>query len=286
MKHPNALRLSLLALSVALASAPILGRAAPVPTENTVASYQKAAEAGDAEAMLKLAVAYRDGKGIKHDNGLFAFWCGKAAQLGNPDAMYQLAEMYDNGYRVSEDRVKAFQWYKMAADAGHIDSMVRLASIYFYSDEGIEKDVAKAVMWYKKAADLGSPDAMYGLGVAYKKGQGVPKNEAQALSWYKSASEKGHPVALRELASAYRTGFGGLQQNFKMAESLDAQYHKLDFFGEKFKVTSQVQVFEVYKLAAQKGDITAMEAVAFGYETGQGAKKNNKMAEEIGRAHV
>ncbi len=65
MNTPKPFPLPILALAIVLASTPILGCADLAPTENTVASYQKAADAGDDAAMVRLGQMSKPSKVIK-----------------------------------------------------------------------------------------------------------------------------------------------------------------------------------------------------------------------------
>jgi TPR repeat protein len=57
-----------------------------------LAWYQKAAEAGNAEAMYRLVVAYRDGEGVAKDPAQARRWFQKAAEAGNGVAKYHLSQ--------------------------------------------------------------------------------------------------------------------------------------------------------------------------------------------------
>lgn len=52
------------------------------------------AEAGDADAMYEIALAFKEGNGTSRDLGRFFEWINKSANAGNPDAMIELALAY------------------------------------------------------------------------------------------------------------------------------------------------------------------------------------------------
>ena len=61
------------------------------------ATFEKAAAAGDADAMLGLVTIYRHGQGAKPQPDQAAAWCQKAAALDRADAMCLLGQMYIDG---------------------------------------------------------------------------------------------------------------------------------------------------------------------------------------------
>src|SRR3954470_10681335 len=81
----------------------------------SIASLQKEAEAGDAEAQTKLGIAYRDGIGVRTDDDKAVTWLRKAAEQGNPAAENALGVQYHTGRGVPKDLEQAFQWYKKSA---------------------------------------------------------------------------------------------------------------------------------------------------------------------------
>jgi hypothetical protein len=95
----------------------------------------------------------------------------KAADAGNADAMVGLGVLYENGQGVAQDYAKAREWYQKAADAGNADAMNNLGLLY-QKGQGVTQDYAKAREWYQKAADAGDPIAMDNLGVLYRDGPG------------------------------------------------------------------------------------------------------------------
>lgn len=87
----------------------------------TLESEEKAAAAGDANAVYYLGVLYETdtlGFEVKQDYQQARQWFEKAAAAGNANAMDKLGDVYDAGEGVPQDYQQAHQWYEKAAAAG------------------------------------------------------------------------------------------------------------------------------------------------------------------------
>lgn len=71
--------------------------------QERVAKLIKDAEAGDADAQHKLAIAYRFGKGVPKDDAKAVEWLQKAAEQGNDGAQHNLGVVYDFGQGVPKE---------------------------------------------------------------------------------------------------------------------------------------------------------------------------------------
>ena len=93
--------------------------------------YEKAANAGSAEAMLKLAYCAEDGKGCPKDDKKAIGWYVKAAQAKNGNAMYLLGYFYWKGLMgLKRSQDKAYEMFKNAKANGctisNIDDWMRI----------------------------------------------------------------------------------------------------------------------------------------------------------------
>lgn len=105
----------------------------------------KAAEDGDADAMIKLARFYWEGEnGFPHDRGAASHWYELAARAGHPEGMYQLAEILRWGEGRVPDKAAAEQWYRAAAERGHEKARNWLVHAY-HTGDGTVKDHQAAV---------------------------------------------------------------------------------------------------------------------------------------------
>jgi TPR repeat protein len=148
------------------------------------------ADAGDARAQARLALAYLRGQGSAADANAALLWCMSAARAGNPVAQYLLGALYQQGDHVSADPVQAANWFSRAAEKGNLKAMHNLA-IAYAQGQGIAKDEVKAAEWFTRAAERGYVDSAFDLAVLYERGEGVPQDLRQALKWYGIAAFAG-----------------------------------------------------------------------------------------------
>ena len=81
--------------------------------------FESAAEQGHDEAQYYLGLCYAKGFGVKKDMDKAFEWYGKAAEKGNAKAMLDLAVYcYAEGKGVKNDEQKAFELIQKAADKG------------------------------------------------------------------------------------------------------------------------------------------------------------------------
>ena len=141
------------------------------------------ADAGDAQAQAKLALAYLKGDGVAEDKSAAARWSASAADAGVPVAQYLLGAL-------SDDKARAFQLFAQAAAKGNLKAMHNLA-IAYAQGAGTQKDETKAAEWFARAAERGYVDSAFDLAVLYERGEGVPQDLKQAMKWYAIAAFTG-----------------------------------------------------------------------------------------------
>jgi localization factor PodJL len=161
-------------------------QAAQTPLHKTMAL----ADAGDARAQARLALAYLRGQGSAADANAALLWCQSAARAGNPVAQYLLGALYQQGDHVAADPAQAAAWFSHAAEKGNLKAMHNLA-IAYAQGLGLAKDEAKAAEWFTRAAERGYIDSAFDLAVLYERGEGVPQDLRQALKWYGIAAFAG-----------------------------------------------------------------------------------------------
>src|SRR6185312_12993776 len=140
----------------------VLANGASAATENGVAHRRAAqsplarvtalADAGDATAQAKLALAYLKGDGVAADPAAALRWSRAAAEGGQPIAQYLMGSFYREGAGLQGNRVPA--------------------------------DADAAFRWFDAAASKGNLKAMHNLAIAYAEGLGTDKNEGRAAEWF------------------------------------------------------------------------------------------------------
>lgn len=138
------------------------------------------AEQGHPRAQVRLAYIYDQARYYKEA----LHWYRKAAEAGNTEAAIGLAVMYAAGDGTEPDPVAAGQWMRRAADSGEVRAMVAIADAYERGTLGLEVDAQEAVHWYTRAAESGSRSAGQRLSAAYTRGElGLPQDVEAAQRW-------------------------------------------------------------------------------------------------------
>ena len=122
-------------------------------------------------------------------------WFQRAADAGDAEAMTKLGALYVNDKKEAQAR----GWFQKAAEAGNAEAMTELGVLYQFGQGGVARDYAQARRWYQKAADGGSPQGMFDLGYLYEQGLGVAGDYAQARRWYQKAADAGNAQAKEAL---------------------------------------------------------------------------------------
>ena len=81
---------------------------------SNAADYMSAAEKGDADNQVKLAMSYMKGEGVPQDYAKGVEWLQKAAAQDNGDALHYLGILYKNGTLVELNKVKAIELFNKA----------------------------------------------------------------------------------------------------------------------------------------------------------------------------
>jgi TPR repeat protein len=117
-----------------------------------MALYETAAEAGSAEAQVRLAYLLD----YAEDNEQAVRWYRAAAAQEYPEGIAGLAGMYAKGEGVAQDSSQALELFEKAGEAGHEGSVRILISAYEMGELGVEKDATQAAYWREKQASLAS----------------------------------------------------------------------------------------------------------------------------------
>lgn len=152
--------------------------------------YQKAAQAGDSEANLRLGDLYFTGDGgIRNLQEAFKYY-RNAAQLKNPKAYFKMGYCYERGHGIGQNNQEAARWYQRGVEAGDLNSIANMARFY-ENGVGIDKDLEKAAALYRDAAEQGEPFSQISLGSLYRAGLGVKKDLVEAYKWTSMATSRG-----------------------------------------------------------------------------------------------
>jgi len=184
---------------------------APSSSASLIAQLERAAEAGDVHAQLKLGKAYRDGDGMPQNDVLAFQWLRKAAEQGDPDAENDLGILYGIGKGVEQDKQEAVRWYSKAAKQGNAKGMFNLGAAY-YNGDGVDTDDTASYAWFLLANEAGDhqaqeavrraesenkdpAEAFMKIAQMYDLGTELPKDSKEALRWCRKAGDAGNAEA-------------------------------------------------------------------------------------------
>jgi TPR repeat protein len=104
------------------------GNGLPKDPEQAVRWYRKAAEAGDAPSMTRLAAALAKGRGVKKDEAQATMWYSEATKKQEPEAEYQVGMLLIKGKGgYAQDEKTGLEWLRRAASHGHVAAREELA---------------------------------------------------------------------------------------------------------------------------------------------------------------
>ncbi len=175
-----------------------------------------------------------------------------------PNNMYAMGNLYLLGAGVSKNFATAMYWYEKSADGGNIGAMSICA--YYYSEL---KDYTKTLFWIEKL--INSIDDkelkiqnMINISIMYTRGLvgtgGTTQNYDKAIYWIERAIENGYDITA-DVEKA--TDFAKLYEK-------NQNYGKARYWYEK---------------SADKGDTTALFALANIYRHGFGVTTNMEIAQ-------
>lgn len=98
--------------------------AAGVPQDDAQARQwtERAAVAGNRNAMHNLGLMYAEGRGGEQNDQMAAQWFERAAQLGATDSQFNLAVLYEQGRGVPQSLADAYAWYRIAERTGDVEA--------------------------------------------------------------------------------------------------------------------------------------------------------------------
>jgi TPR repeat protein len=181
---------------------------------------QLAVEGGCAEALFSLGEEF-----FKKKDYPAAFSCfEKAAENGNAAAMINLGHFYAAGrFGVKQDFERARMLYEKALESGGnkaAEALFELGNVCLVRRGDYEKEAFK---YYKAALNLGYVNALNNLGICYEKGLGVPVDRQKALECFQNAASLGSATGYANLGRYYQYGYGVVEKNPKKARELYEQ---------------------------------------------------------------
>ena len=174
---------------------------------------QKAADQGDLNSTLMLAILYLDDPSGEPNYTKARELFVKAADQGDPQSQFMLGQMSQTGTGVEIDLVQAAEWFAKGAALNHPASLTALALMQQAGQGGLEPDPEQAYALLKRAGDQGFTEAHFHMANAHRTGTGVEQSNSRAVSLYHKASVRNHTEAQFFLAQAYAAGSGGTRKD-------------------------------------------------------------------------
>lgn len=179
--------------------------------------FQRAAAAGNAEAMGFLGSMYLDGQGTAPDPYLADYWLQKAVHKRDPRGMNARGTAYERGVGRTQSYRWAMYWYEEAAEKGYAPAMSNVARMYMQG-LGVEASPGEALAWYLRAARRGLVDALVDAGKLHEQGLAGTPDREEALRLYREAARKGSARGMVEIGRMYQEG-DGVPQDYAQARS-------------------------------------------------------------------
>ena len=141
----------------------VAGKNTEIRLSQSAKWLQMAAEAGDVDSKLDLAVRYRDGKGCPKDINKAFVLIYEGFEAGRKKRALRLfGEMYRWGNFAKPDHKKANELYAMSANAGYAASICCIGESY-RDGLGVSKNEGEAKRLFELAVKKGSKDAAVAL---------------------------------------------------------------------------------------------------------------------------
>ncbi|MCK4609346.1 MAG: sel1 repeat family protein [Gammaproteobacteria bacterium] len=145
----------------------------------TIHWLQRAAEQGDKEAQIFLAMSYESGGGVARDGHEAARWYA-AASSGDAAEQYRLGDYYAKGKGgLAPNEQMALEWYRKAADSGYAGAQSRCEQMALK----IKSELSETAIPEQRVA-LAQSSAFFGTSVARKGVAGdsaeLPRNLSEA----------------------------------------------------------------------------------------------------------
>jgi TPR repeat protein len=183
------------------------GKFVPANPAKAAYYYEKAAQFGNTEAGVNLAVEYINSNlgGAQVDIARdLAMLEHSGAVVTNGRACYVVGYAYDTGRGLPMDKTKARQCYAQGAVLGEPAAWKNLARMQL-AGEGGAPDHAAAAVWLQKAADAQDGMSCLYLARMYHTGDGVPLDDQKAAALLQKASDLGVEPARLLLKQQNRT---------------------------------------------------------------------------------
>jgi TPR repeat protein len=145
--------------------------------DEAIGLYRKAADAGDARAMVSLGLILESGDGATKDIGAANALYEKAAARGSADGAINLAVALLSGKGIEKNVTRAAQLLRTASQGG---SAIATYDLGVLAQQGSVGKPPEALDFFLKSSSLGDPRGYLAAAILLDEGRGVPKDAAAA----------------------------------------------------------------------------------------------------------
>ena len=295
-----------------LARAYIEGAGVPERPDSARIIYQQLADAGNGEALLKLASYYDDlgdsasaidvlrrsaesgnligmltygeklleGEYLPADTalGLSYYYRAAAKEPESFGVQIAMAQVYLQGLGTAPDTAAAIPYLRKAAGMESGWALSQIGDMYYYGRGGFPHDSDSAWFYYYQASHQDDPRGDYMMGVY----QDLRGNDEGAFSYYASAARNGNRDAYVEVARALQNN-DNPEQAFEMAQQAVEQWQHPEAYMilgyaylKGMGCTADTVLAERYtRKAAEMGSSQAMMNLAAMYNAGVGVEQDS-----------
>lgn len=181
--------------------------------EKAVSFYQRAADQGDIQGMLKLARCYLDGTGVRVNEEIAFKYYEMAAKLGSKDGIFWLGICYRTGLGVEENFKKGEELLQKAADKGCLlargfRELFALENLAETQNPQIAiSQLNKSLNCFRVLADKGDRDAQGVLGMFCLLGLSDESPVIDTASWLLKAAQQNEVTSQYLLGILYLQGY-------------------------------------------------------------------------------
>jgi tetratricopeptide (TPR) repeat protein len=145
--------------------------------DDAIALFRKAADGGDARAMVTLGLMLDEGDGMPKDHVAANGYYEKAAARGSPDGAIDLALALLSGSGVERDTARAIS---LLRGAMQMNSGIAAFDLGVLAQDGKAGRPSEALDFFRKASDFGDPRGYRAAAILLDEGRGVPKDPVGA----------------------------------------------------------------------------------------------------------
>jgi uncharacterized protein len=155
---------------------------------------------GDTRALKGLAYMRLNPDEARYDPAEGAMLLEKAASAGDPEAMFEFGRLLEQGLGVDQDVTRALKLYREAAELDFPDAINDLGFLHFQGGVGVPRDEERAITFFARAADLRHPEAMFNYAALIDDGVVTGKTPRDAARYLYDALRSGNEDVLRQLS--------------------------------------------------------------------------------------